>query len=118
MPIQTFEIQCQQCQQIETFKAGHDDVENSIEKAVPHLQGKTQIQVKSIIRKHQIDQAVYGYAAFSCPDCHTIYNHYSVKVEYDNIMLFQPFHKCPNCNNTLLKISTLPKTHICQQCAD
>ena len=88
MSIKSIDVQCQHCHSEEHFKIGHDDKEDTIEKAIDNLQGKTQIQVRSIIKKHKIDSAEYGFALFVCPECQILYNPYSVKVEYDNIMLF------------------------------
>ena len=117
MAIQSIKIQCQQCHNQEPFKVGYDDKEDSIDKAIKNFQGKTQIQLRSIIKKHTINQAQYGYAIFQCPQCGRLYNHYFAEVEYDNIMLFKPFHKCSTCNSTLLRISEPPQSYTCQQCA-
>ncbi len=116
MTIHSLDIQCTQCHSKEHFKTGHDDNEDSIEKAIEQFHGKTQIQVRSIIRKHKIDNAEYGFALFACPQCQILYNPYSVKVEYDNIMLFQPFHKCQRCNTTLVKATDPIKTYACRKC--
>ena len=118
MSIKTVDVQCQHCQATEHYKIGHDDSEDSIEKAVEKLQGKTQIQVRSIIRKHQLDNAEYGFALFACPDCRILYNPYSVRVEYDNIMVFQPFHKCQRCNTTLIKAGEDIESYACRQCGE
>lgn len=118
MSIQSFDAQCQHCHSIEHFKIGHDDNEDSIEKAIDHLQGKTQIQVRSIIKKHKINRAEYGFTLFVCPQCQILYNPFSVKVEYDNIMLFQPFHKCGRCNSTLIKATEPVETYACKQCGE
>lgn len=118
MPIIEFDAQCNHCHSKEHFKTGHDDNEDCIEKAVDSLQGKTQIQVRSIVRKHKIDSAEYGFMLFACPECQILYNPYSVKVEYDNIMLFQAFHKCPRCNTTLVKATEPIATYACKQCGE
>ncbi len=118
MSVKSIDAQCQHCHSKVHFKIGHDDKEESIEKAIDNLTGKTQIQVRSIIRKHTIDNAEYGYALFVCPDCQILYNPYSVKVEYDNIMLFQPFHKCQRCNSTLIKATNTIEAYACEQCGE
>ncbi len=118
MAIDSFDAQCKQCQSIQHLKTGHDDKEDSIDKATEQLHGKTQIQVRSIIRKHKVDSAEYGFALFVCPQCQILYNPYSVKVEYDDIMLFQPFHKCQRCNTTLLKATEAVETYACKQCGE
>jgi len=118
MPIKSIDAQCQQCQSKEHFKVGHDDNEDSIDKAIENLHGKTQIQVRSIIRKHKVNQAEYGYALYVCPECQILYNPYSVKVEYDDIMLFQPFHKCSRCNSTLIKATNAIEAYACKQCGE
>lgn len=117
MSIKSIEAQCQNCQASEHFKIGHEDSEDSIEKALEQLHGKTQIQVRSILKKHKLDKAEYGFALFVCPDCQILYNPYSVKVEYDNIMLFQPFHKCQRCNSTLIRATEDISHYACKQCA-
>ena len=118
MPIQSLNIQCQHCHSKEHFKIGHDDNQDSIEKAIDQLHGKTQIQVRSIIKKHTIDHAEYGFALFVCPECQILYNPFSVKIEYDNIMLFQPFHKCARCNTTLIKATEAVENYACKQCGE
>lgn len=65
MSIKLINMQCQHCQSVEQFKVGHDEQQDSIAKAVENLQGKTQIQVRSIIRKHHIDNTEYGFALFA-----------------------------------------------------
>lgn len=88
MPIQSLNIQCRHCHSKEHFKTGHDDNQDSIEKAIDQLQGKTQIQVRSIIKKHTIDHAEYGFALFVCPECQNLYNPFSVKRQYYVISTF------------------------------
>ncbi|MCW8931831.1 MAG: hypothetical protein OQL19_16560 [Gammaproteobacteria bacterium] len=118
MTVQSLDVQCQHCHSKTQFKIGHDDNQETIEKAIDNLQGKTQIQVRSIIKKHTIDAAEYGFALFACPECKILYNPYSVKVEYDNIMLFQPFHKCSRCNTTLIKATEAIEAYACKQCGE
>lgn len=118
MSIQLLDTQCKHCHAKEHFKIGHDDKEDTIENAIDQLQGKTQIQVRSIIKKHSIDNAEYGFALFVCPECRILYNPYSVRVEYDNIMLFQPFHKCARCNTTLVKAREPVEAYNCKQCGE
>lgn len=116
MPEQSFDTQCGHCHTVEHFHIGHDSTETSIEKVVKHLQGKTQIQIRSIIRKHQIDLAEYGFALYACPKCQTLYNPFDVKIEYDQIMLFQPFYKCDQCNATLKKATEDISAYACKKC--
>ena len=116
MSISSFQTYCNHCQAVETFQLGHDDAQDTLQKALDHLQGKTQIQVRSILKKHKVDLAEYGYALYHCPECQTLYNPYAVKVEYDDIMLFQPFYKCPKCNTTLQKAAQTIENYACKQC--
>ncbi len=118
MPEQSFQARCGHCNAVEHFQIGHDSTENSIEKAVKHLEGKTRIQVRSIIQKHHIDKAEYGFALYACPKCQTLYNPFAIKIEYDDIMLFQPFYKCNQCNSTLMKISAAVESYACKQCGE
>ncbi len=116
MAIQSLDIQCGHCHSEEHYKIGHDENEQSIDKAIDNFQGKTQIQIRSIIRKHKINKAEYGFALFSCPECHTLFNPYSVEIEYDEIMLFKPFHKCGHCNSTLIRAAEPIEYYACKQC--
>ena len=116
MAIQSLDIQCGHCHSEEHYKIGHDENEQSIDKAIDNFQGKTQIQIRSIIRKHKINKAEYGFALFSCPECHTLFNPYSVEIEYDEIMLFKPFHKCGHCNSTLIRAADPIESYTCKQC--
>lgn len=116
MAIQSLDIQCEHCHAEEHYKIGHEDSEDSIEKAIDCFQGKTQIQIRSIIRKHTINKAEYGFALFTCPDCHTLFNPYAVEIEYDDIMLFKPFHKCGPCNSTLIRATEAIESYACKQC--
>ncbi len=118
MAIETFQTRCKNCHAAENFKIGHDDSEDSLDKAVEHLQGKTQIQVRSILRKHKVDTAEYGFALYHCPKCQTLYNPYAVRVEYDDIMMFQPFYKCPQCDSTLHKATSPIENYACKQCGE
>lgn len=119
MPVRPLIIQCKHCHAEDHFKLGHDDKEDSIEKAIDNFQGKTQIQLRSIIRKHQVNSAEYGYALFNCPDCHTLFNPYAVEIEYDDIMLFKPFHKCGTCNSTLMRANEkFIDSYSCRQCGE
>lgn len=95
---------------------GHDG-EDKIEDALKHLKGKTQIQIKSIIKNHKIDKAVFGYTIYTCPKCQILNNPYNVRVEYDDIMIFQPFYKCRQCNVTLVKAEEPYTSYICGECA-
>ena len=45
MAIQLLDIQCEHCHSEEHYKTGHDEHEDSIEKAIDNFQGKTQIQM-------------------------------------------------------------------------
>jgi len=116
MTIQSLNIECEHCHSEEHYKIGHDENEQSIDKAIDNFQGKTQIQIRSIIRKHKINKAEYGFALFSCPECHTLFNPYSVEIEYDEIMLFKPFHKCGHCNSTLIRAAEPIEHYVCKQC--
>ncbi|MCK5696863.1 MAG: hypothetical protein KAI02_01800 [Gammaproteobacteria bacterium] len=116
MAIQLLKMQCQHCHAQEAYKMGHEEAETSIEKATDCFQGKTQIQIRSIIRKHTINSAKYGFSVFTCPECQTLFNPYSVEIEYDDIMLFKPFHKCGECNTTLIQVDDLTKSYTCQKC--
>jgi len=116
MAIQSLDIQCGHCHSEEHYKIGHNENEHSIEKTIDNFQGNTQIQIRSIIRKHTINKAEYGFALFSCPECHTLFNPYSVEIEYDEIMLFKPFHKCGHCNSTLIRAAEPIEHYVCKQC--
>ena len=116
MSEQSLQIECQHCHAVEHFKVGHDDNIDSIEKAVEQLQGKTQIQTRSIIKKHNIDNAEYGFDPYACPQCQTLHNPFAVKIEYDEIMLFQPFYKCALCNSTLVKATEPVAAYACKKC--
>jgi len=109
-------MQCTHCHAQEPYKIGHDDNEDSIEKAIDCFQGKTQIQIRSIIRKHKVNNARYGFALFTCPECHTLFNPYTVEVEYDDTMLFKPFHKCGECNTTLVRVGNPTEAYTCKAC--
>ena len=115
MSEQALDIQCSHCQNTAHYKVGHDG-EDKIEAALKHLKGKTQIQIKSIIKNHKIDQAVFGYTIYACPKCQTLSNPYDVRVEYDDIMIFQPFYKCQQCNVTLVKAQQPYTAYSCNQC--
>ncbi len=117
MAIKFFQTRCNKCHTTENFKIGHDDSEESLDKAVEHLQGKTQIQVRSILRKHKVDTAEFGFALYHCPKCQILYNPYAVRVEYDDIMVFQPFYKCSVCDTTLQKATQAIENYACKQCA-
>ena len=117
MPEHSFDTICGHCNTVEHFQIGHDDTENSIEKALRHIQGKTRIQVRSILKNHTVNNAEYGFALYSCPKCQTLHNPFTVKIEYDDIMLFQPFYKCQQCNSTLLKATDPVESYACKQCA-
>lgn len=116
MSRESLDIQCEHCHSIEYFKLGPDGAENIEQAANNHVQGKTQIQAKSIIRKHSIDRAEYAYALYTCPACKTLYNPYAIKIEYDEIMLFQPFYKCQKCNTTLVKAEEPYTSYACKHC--
>ena len=118
MSEQSLQIKCGHCHTTEQFKIGHDDGMDTLQKAVAMLQGKTQIQVRSILRNHKIDHAEYGFALYACPKCQTLHNPFDVKVEYDEIMLFQPFYKCQRCNSTLLKATEPVASYACRQCGE
>ncbi len=116
MAIEALDIQCSHCQSEEHFKLGHRDNEDTIEQAIDNFQGKTQIQIRSIIKKHRINHAQYGFTLFNCPECNTLYNPFTIELEYDDIMLFKPFHKCPQCNSTLIKAGKTIDSYTCKQC--
>jgi predicted RNA-binding Zn-ribbon protein involved in translation (DUF1610 family) len=118
MTIQTITIQCQHCHTQEQYKVGHSNSENTLVEAIDNFHGKTQIQLRSIIKKHHIDKAEFGYALFNCPECQTLYNPYAVEVEYDEIMLFKPFHKCQSCNTTLIRTTEAISTYTCKHCGE
>ncbi|MCU7834604.1 MAG: hypothetical protein KZQ83_05040 [gamma proteobacterium symbiont of Taylorina sp.] len=113
MPEQSIEVECSHCHEAAHYKLGHD---SDIDEALTHLKGKTQIQIKSIIKNHKLDKAEYGYALYACPKCLSLYNPYDVRVEYDEIMLFQPFYKCQQCNITLTKAKQPYTDYICKEC--
>lgn len=118
MSKQTFQTQCSHCHNIAEFHLGHNSTEDSIDQAIEHLHGKTQIQVRSIIKNHQINKAEYGFALYACPKCQTLYNPFAVTIEYDGMMLFQPFYKCNQCNSTLTKTSESIESFSCKHCGE
>ena len=116
MAIQSFDVQCEHCHAQEQFKIGFADKDDTIEKAIDNFHGKTQIQIRSIIKKHTINNSRYGYALFTCHECHTLFNPYTVEIEYDDIMLFKPFHKCEPCNATLVRVDRTIDSYSCKHC--
>lgn len=118
MAIQSLDVQCGHCHAEEHYKIGHSDNEDRIEKAIDSFQGKTQIQIRSIIKKHTINSAEYGFALFNCPECQTLFNPFSVEIEYDDIMLFKPFHKCGQCNSTLIRATKPVESYVCKHCGE
>ncbi len=115
MPEQSLDIECSHCHNTAHYKVGHDG-EDKLEASLEHLKGKTKIHIKSLIAKHKIDKADFGYTIYTCPTCHTLSNPYDVRVEYDEIMVFQPFYKCQKCNITLVKAKEPYTSYTCREC--
>lgn len=116
LPEQSFDTRCGHCNAVEHFQIGHDNSENDIEKALTHIQGKTRKQVRSILKKHTLNHTEYGFALYTCPKCQTLHNPFTIKIEYDDIMLFQPFYKCQQCNSTLIKATEPVTSYCCNHC--
>ena len=112
---QSLDIQCAHCHDTAHYKMGHSG-EDDIKAALKNIKGKTQIQVKSIIKNHNIDKATFGYSLYACPKCQTLSNPYDIRVEYDDIMVFQPYYKCQHCNVTLVKAEEPYTSYVCSKC--
>jgi hypothetical protein len=119
MSIQLLDAQCQHCQTLVHFKIGHDENEDTLAQAIDHFQGKTQIQIRSLLKKHTMNHSDYGFSLFVCSDCQRVYNPFTVTIEYDDIMLFKPFHQCQQCHITLLPIKPddIEQCH-CSHCGE
>ncbi|MCK5663821.1 MAG: hypothetical protein KAI17_10055 [Thiotrichaceae bacterium] len=111
----SLEIQCTHCHDTAHYKVGHSG-ENEIKQALDNIKGKTRIQIKSIINNHKIDKFEFGYRLYACPKCRTLSNPDDIRVEYDEIMIFQPFYKCQQCNLTLVKAEEPFTSYVCSKC--
>lgn len=115
---------CSQCGKRHIFYSGHPPDEETLSQALKHFKGKTRLNIKGILQQHQIDRTLYGYALYVCPQCRILYNPYTIEIEYDNLLIFKPGHKCQHCYTTLQKTDPLQEgtatdkqsQYICEIC--
>ena len=97
-------VVCHSCSYSQGFKFGIGARYARLESAVCLVSPERQSHVNEIISHNQISETDFGYHAFHCPNCKSLYDDFWVRVKQDDHEIFETKVSCRKCGDQMQSV--------------